>query len=114
MHFFDFAVFAEFAVEVFVEGVEMLLHLLCVEGVAGVVNRVLVDVSAEDGLGVVWFDMFSRATVAMTASANFVVKRTVYFVLFGSTQLARSEVEQYPYILARKLAIIKRSLVKQW
>ena len=37
----------------------MLLDLLLIHGVSWDVLRVLIDVPAEDGLGVVWLDVFS-------------------------------------------------------
>jgi hypothetical protein len=74
MHFLQLAVFGKFAEKIFIECIKMLLDLLGVESIAGVVHGVLVDVSAEDGLRVVWFDVFSGAVVTVTAGAYFVVE----------------------------------------
>jgi hypothetical protein len=63
MHFLDFAVFTELAVKIFVKGIEMGLDLVAVQGVALHVFGVLVDVSAEDGLGEVWADVFAGTLV---------------------------------------------------
>ena len=60
----------------------MVLQLAGVHLVFRVVGRVLIEVGKEDGLRVGWFDVFSRAAVAVTASADFVVETAVYFVLF--------------------------------
>ena len=83
MHLFYFSVFAELGIKVFVKGVKVLLDLLSVESVSRVVNWVLIDVSTEDGLTELRTDVFSTASIAVSAGANFVVERTVDFVLFG-------------------------------
>ena len=62
----------------------MLLDLLGVESVAGSMNWVVVNVSAEDGLRVVWFYVLSATTVTVAAGTNFVIERAVYFVLLSS------------------------------
>jgi hypothetical protein len=59
MHLLYFSILAEFTVKVFVEGIEMLLNLLSIEGVSGSMNGILINVATEDGLRVVWLDMFS-------------------------------------------------------
>jgi hypothetical protein len=97
MHFLQLAVFSELAEKVFIEGVEMLLDLLGVESVSRVVHRILVDVSAEDGLRVVWFDVFSGAVVAMTAGTYFVVEGTIDLVCLCSvysSELAGHDVKR--------------------
>jgi hypothetical protein len=74
VHFLQFPVLTQLAVEILVKGIEMLLDLgrseFCTRDMLGV----LVDVSAEDGLGIVWFDVFSGAAVAVTTGADFVVE----------------------------------------
>jgi hypothetical protein len=84
VHLFDFTVLAELGIEVFVKGFKVLLDLLSVERVSGVVNWVLVDVSTENGLTELRTYMFSTTSIAVSACANFVVERTIYFVLFSS------------------------------
>ena len=84
VHLFDFTVLAELGIEVFVKGFKVLLDLLSVERVSGVVDWVLVDVSTEDGLTELRTYVFSTASIAVSACANFVVERTIYFVLFSS------------------------------
>jgi hypothetical protein len=84
VHLFYFTVLAELGIEVFVEGVKVLLDLLRVQCVSGVVDWVLVDVSTENGLTELRTNMFSTASIAVSACANFVVERTIYFVLFSS------------------------------
>lgn len=81
---FDFAVLAQLTPYVLVEGVEVVLHLAGVHLVLGVVGRVLVHVRHENGLGVRRLHMLARAAVAVSACANFVVERTIDFVLFGT------------------------------
>jgi hypothetical protein len=87
MHFLEFAILCEFAVKVLVKGVEMLLDLLCVESVSLGVDGILVDVSTEDGLRVVWLYMFSGAVVAVTTGTDFVVEGAVDFVGFSAVYL---------------------------
>jgi len=60
----------------------VLLDLLLIHGVSRDVLGVLVDVAAEDGLRVVWLDVFSRAALAVATCADFVVEGTVDFVCF--------------------------------
>ena len=84
MHLFYFTVLAELGIEVFVKGVIVLLDLLSVECVSRVVDWVLVDVSTENGLTELRTYMFSTASIAVSACSNFVVERTIYFVLFSS------------------------------
>jgi hypothetical protein len=84
MHFLDFPIFSQFAEEIFVKRVEMLLDLLCVESVSRLMEGVLIDISAENGLGVVWFDVLSRAVFAVAACSYFVVEGAVDFVKFGA------------------------------
>jgi hypothetical protein len=62
----------------------MLLDLALVEGVARGLHWVLVNVSEEDGLRVVWTDMFPAAGFAVATGADFVEEGAVYFVLLGS------------------------------
>jgi hypothetical protein len=88
MHFLEFAVFAEFRVKVFVKGVKVLLDLLFIEGVSRSMFGIMVDVSAEDCLRVVWFDVLSRTTFAVTTGADFVIERTVDFVLLCSEDVS--------------------------
>jgi hypothetical protein len=45
MHLLYFSILTEFTVKVFVEGIEMLLNLLSIEGVSGSMNGVLIDVA---------------------------------------------------------------------
>ena len=84
VHLFYFTVLAELGIKVFVKGVKVLLDLLSVECVSGVVDWVLVDVSTENGLTELRTYMFSTASIAVSACANFVVERTIYFVLFSA------------------------------
>ena len=62
----------------------MFLDLGVVESVSRKVLWILVDVAEEDGLGVVWTDVFSAAGFAVATGAHFVEESTVDFVLFGS------------------------------
>jgi len=55
-----------------------------VESVPGDMLRVLIDVTEEDGLGVIWTDVFSAAAFTVATCADFVEEGTVYFVLLGS------------------------------
>ena len=75
---------AHLAPEVLVEGIEVVLQLACVHLDLGVVRRVLVEIGQEDGLRVGRFDMFSRAAVAVSAGADFVVEGAVDLVGFGT------------------------------
>ena len=59
----------------------MVLQLRGVHLVFGVIGRVLIEVGKKDGLRIRGLDVFSRAAIAMTAGADFVVKGTVDFVL---------------------------------
>ena len=77
---FDFSVLAHLAPEVFVEGIEVVLQLACIHLVLGVISGVLVQVGQENGLTVGRLDVFSRAAVAVSASTNLVVERTVHLV----------------------------------
>jgi hypothetical protein len=60
------------------------LDLGMVEGVAREMLGVLVDVTEEDGLGVVWTDVFSAAGITVATGADFVEEGTVDFVLLRS------------------------------
>src|SRR5579859_3298518 len=77
MHLLYFPELTQFAEEVLVEGVKMLFYLGGSE-----TGGLLVYVSAEDCLGVVWLDVFSGAGVAVATGADFEVEGTVYFVGF--------------------------------
>jgi hypothetical protein len=90
VHLFYFTVLAELGIEVFVKGVIVLLDLLSVECVSGVVDWVLVDVSTENGLTELRTYMFSTTSIAVSACANFVVERTIYFVLFSAWKVSKS------------------------
>jgi hypothetical protein len=74
MHLLQFPILAQLGVEILVKGVKVLLDMGGGEFGAGDMLGVLVDVSAEDGLGVVWFDVFSVAAVAVATGADFVVE----------------------------------------
>lgn len=52
----------------------MLVYLLGVHGVSLDMCWIVVDVSAEDGLRVVWFYVFSGTAFAMSTGAYFVVE----------------------------------------
>jgi hypothetical protein len=84
VHLLYFTVLAELGIEVFVKGFKVLLDLLSVERVSGVVDWVLVDVPTENGLTELRTYMFSTASITVSACANFVVERTIYFVLFSA------------------------------
>ena len=84
MHLLQFSIQAKLRVEIFVELVKVFLDFGGSHGVAGDVLWIEVDVTEEDGLRVVWFDVFAGAAVAMAAGPNFVVERAVYFVGFGA------------------------------
>ena len=62
----------------------MLLDLRLVESIARSVHRVLVDVSEEHGLRVVWTDVFSAAGFAVATGADFVEEGAVDFILLRS------------------------------
>lgn len=79
--FFDLAIFTHFAPEVLVERIEVVLQLGGIHLVLLIVCRVLVKVRKEDGLAVGWFDMFSRASITVSARANFVVERAIDLLL---------------------------------
>jgi len=81
-YFLQFAILAHLAPKVLVEGVKVVLQLHGVHLVLGVVRGVLVEVGEEDGLGVGRLDVLSRAAVAMSARADFVVEGAVDLVLF--------------------------------
>jgi hypothetical protein len=83
-HLLDLAKLAHLTPEVLVEGIEMVLQLCGRHLKFGIVGWVLVEVRKEDGLRVGGFDVFARASVTMSAGADFVVKRAVDFVLFGT------------------------------
>jgi len=55
-----------------------------VERVPGDMLWVLIDVTEEDGLRVIWTDVFSAAAFPVATCADFVEEGTVYFVLLGS------------------------------
>ena len=57
-------------------------------------NGVLINVATEDGLRVVWLDMFSRTPFTVTTCTYFIVERTVDFVLLGSFKLANDHKEE--------------------
>ena len=57
---------------------------------------VLVDVAAEDGLRVVGFNMLAGAALAMSTSTDFIIERTVYFVLLGSIESAFAKKRSLP------------------
>jgi hypothetical protein len=80
----DQSILAQLAPNILVEGVEVHLHLLRVHLVLRVVRRVLVQVREQDGLAVRGLDVFARATVAVTAGADFVVEGAVDLVLLGT------------------------------
>jgi hypothetical protein len=60
----------QLAIQVLVHGVKALLKLLRRELADGVVRRVVVHVREEDRLREGRLDVFTRATVAMSACAN--------------------------------------------
>ncbi len=62
----------------------MVLQLASVHLVLGIVGGVLVEVGKEDRLTVGGLDVFSGATVAVAAGANFVVEGAIYFVGFSA------------------------------
>jgi hypothetical protein len=74
VHLLQFPIQTQLGVEIFVKGIEVLLDLGGGEFCAGDVLGVLVEVSAEDGLRVGWFDVFSVASVAVEAGADFEVE----------------------------------------
>ena len=74
---FYFSVFAHLAPEIFIEGVKVILQLARVHLVLGIVGGVLIEVREKDGLGVGWFDMFSRAAVTVSTSAYFIIEGAV-------------------------------------
>lgn len=71
----ELAVLAQLAPDVLVKGVEVVLELGWVHAILGIVGRVLVEVWHQDGLAVGGLDVFSRAAVAMSAGANFLIRR---------------------------------------
>lgn len=73
-HLFYLSVLAHLTPEIFVESVEMVLQLARVHLVLRVIGWILVKVWEKDCLRVRGFDMFSRASITMSASANFVVE----------------------------------------
>lgn len=62
----------------------MVLNLARVHLVFRIERWVLVEVWKEDGLRVGRLDVFSRAAIAVTAGADFVVEGAVDFVLLGT------------------------------
>ena len=82
MHFLNFAIFRKLTVKVFVKGIKVLLDLLRIERVARIMNGILINVPTEDRLGVIWLNVFARTSFAVSTRSDFVIKRTVYFVLF--------------------------------
>ena len=62
----------------------MVLQLAGVHLVLWIVGGVLVEVGEKDGLRVRGFDVLSRAAIAVSAGANFVVEGAVDFVLLGA------------------------------
>lgn len=81
--FFDFVVFVYFVLDVFVEGVEVVLELGGVYFVFWVEGWVLVEVGYEDCLWVGGFDVFVGVVVVVVVGVDFVVEGVVDFVLFG-------------------------------
>jgi hypothetical protein len=63
--------------DVFIEGVEMALHLLRIHAVLRVVLRVLVEVGEEDGLRIRRLDMLARAAVTVATSSDLVIEGAV-------------------------------------
>lgn len=82
--FFELAVFAQLAPDVFVECVKVVLQLVLVHFVLGVEGWVLVEVREQYRLRVGRLDVLSRAAVAMAARADFIVEAAVDFVLLGA------------------------------
>ena len=78
------SIFTHFAPEILVEGVEMILQLAGVHLVLRIIGRVLIEIWEENGLRVGWLYMFPRASVAVSACADFVIERAVDFVLLCS------------------------------
>jgi len=80
----NLAKLAHLAPEILIESIEVVLQLAGVHLVLGVVGGVLVQVREQDRLAVGWLDVLSRTAVSVSASADLVVKGTVYFVGFGA------------------------------
>jgi len=83
-HLLDLAKLAHFAPKVLVKGVEVVLELGGCHTRFAVVCRILVKIWQEDCLAVGGLDVFARASVAVTAGADFVVEGAVDLVLLGT------------------------------
>jgi hypothetical protein len=75
--FFNLPIFAHLTPEVLVESIEVVLQLGRIHLVLLIICRILVEIWKENSLAVGWFDMLSRTSVAVSARADFVVKRAV-------------------------------------
>lgn len=62
----------------------MVLQLAAVHPVLGIEGGILVHVGHQDGLRVRRLDVFPRASVAMSAGADFVVEGAIDLVLLGA------------------------------
>ena len=80
----DLPKLAHLAPKVLVKRIEMHLQLLRIQLGLWVVCRVLVQVWEENGLGVGWLDVLSRAAVAVAAGPDLVVEGAVDFVLLSA------------------------------
>lgn len=73
----QFAILAHLAPKVLVECIKVILQLHRIHLVLWVVRWILVEVGQEDGLGVGRLDVLSRAAVAMSTRADFIVEGAV-------------------------------------
>jgi hypothetical protein len=62
----------------------MVLQLASIHLILRIISRILVEVGQEDRLAVGGFDVFPRASVAVSARPDFVVEGTVDFVGFSA------------------------------
>lgn len=78
------AVLAHLAPHVLVESIKVVLQLAGVHPILGIESRILVHVGHQDGLRVRRLDVFPRASVAVSAGADFVVEGAIDLVLLGA------------------------------
>lgn len=78
----NLAELAHLAPKVLIERIKVVLQLARIHLDLRIISWVLVEVGKQDRLAVGGLDVLARAAVSMSASPNFVVEGTVYFVGF--------------------------------
>jgi hypothetical protein len=68
-------------IQILKDSIETFLELFVTQLANGIMGGIVINVGKQYCLRERWFDMFSRTTVAVTASSNFVIERTIHSVL---------------------------------